>query len=246
MTRQQRNKKLYKKSLLQKLLIFLMKGIKDLVYLVIGIIAIVYYLIKIINKITTKLFIKLPKLLKVSIVYALIGLASIGIVSIVNPKVKVETIIKKEIVEKVIAKETTQQETIVEEKVVDLGNDNANNIYNKAIEKGFTKDQAILAVSISRHETGNWNSKAFNDKHNFGGIMCNHATEIKRYSNYEEGLNDFLRVLKTYYFDLGLNSIEEIGAKYCPVGATNDPNGLNKYWVGGVTEFYNNYQESVK
>ena len=28
-----------------------------------------------------------------------------------------------------------------------------------------------------------------------------------------------------------------LGAKYCPVGAKNDPNGLNKYWVKNVTKF---------
>ena len=54
-------------------------------------------------------------------------------------------------------------------------------------------------------------------------------------------MTNFVRILKTYYFEKGLNTIEEIGAKYCPVGAANDPNGLNKYWVGGVTNVYNYY-----
>lgn len=257
MTRQQKNKKLYKKNLLDLLLSLIMKGlkwlikttIKTIVYLIIGIMTIVYKLMKLFNKLIAKGFNKLPRLLKVSIVYSLVGLATIGVVSIVNPKVKVQTIVKNEIVEKAIAKEITETETtekqVVEEnKVIDLENDNANNIYNKAIENGLTKDQAILVVSISRHETGNWTSKAFHNNYNFGGIMDSDG--LRDYENYDQGLNDFVRILKNYYFDLGLNTIEQIGTKYCPVGAENDPNGLNQYWVGGVTEFYNNYQESVK
>lgn len=254
MTRQQKNKKLYKKNLLDLLLSLIMKGlkwlikttIKTIVYLIIGIMTIVYKLMKLFNKLIAKCFNKLPRLLKVSIVYGLVGLATIGVISIVNPKVKVQTIVKNEIVEKVIAKEITETETtekqVVEEnKVIDLGNDNANNIYNKAIENGLTKDQAILIVSISRHETGNWTSKAFTENHNFGGIMTSKG--LKSYSTYEEGLDHFVNVLKNYYFDEGLTTIEQIGAKYCPVGAKNDPKGLNVNWVPSVTSIYNSYTQ---
>lgn len=31
--------------------------------------------------------------------------------------------------------------------------------------------------------------------------------------------------------------IKFLGSKYCPVGADNDPNGLNKHWVTNVTHF---------
>jgi hypothetical protein len=33
--------------------------------------------------------------------------------------------------------------------------------------------------------------------------------------------------------------IPEMGRVYCPVGASNDPTGLNKNWVGNVTRLYN-------
>ena len=29
-----------------------------------------------------------------------------------------------------------------------------------------------------------------------------------------------------------------LGKRYCPVGAKNDPNGLNKHWIGNVKKFY--------
>ncbi len=36
--------------------------------------------------------------------------------------------------------------------------------------------------------------------------------------------------------------IKFLGSKYCPVGAENDPDGLNKHWVGNVTKFYNDFK----
>lgn len=33
--------------------------------------------------------------------------------------------------------------------------------------------------------------------------------------------------------------IPEMGSVYCPVGASNDPRGLNRNWVKNVTYFYN-------
>jgi hypothetical protein len=32
--------------------------------------------------------------------------------------------------------------------------------------------------------------------------------------------------------------IQFLGDRYCPVGADNDPNGLNRHWVGNVTYWY--------
>lgn len=34
--------------------------------------------------------------------------------------------------------------------------------------------------------------------------------------------------------------IEFLGRTYCPVGASNDPNGLNRFWVANVRYHYNN------
>ena len=141
----------------------------------------------------------------------------IGLVVIGSKLMSKETIITETIeVEKPVVI-TIEKEVIkeveVEEKVStpNFTRQVEKDIYNKSIELGLTEKQAMLMIAISRHETGAWTSKAFKEKNNFGGIMWKNATEIK------------------------------IGAIYCPVGAANDPNGLNKYWVGGVTNFYNSY-----
>ena len=173
----------------------------------------------------------------------------IVLVKVMTPKAKVQikTITKEKEPMIILVKEPQQEkkETTKKVEIVEETKEliTEEKIYNRAIEKGLTKNQALIVVSISRHETGNWTSKAFNEKNNFGGIMCNGATEIKSYETFEEGLDDFIRVLKTYYFDEGLETIAEIGAKYCPVGAENDPNGLNKYWVSGVSAFYTEYSQ---
>lgn len=213
--------------------------IKLILFVLVSIVAIIIDTIRFIDK----LFIKLPKAIRVIFVY---GLIAIIIINYSFPIVKVETKqVETETIVYIDSQESTREQ-VKETSTLDLKNDNANKIYAKAIELGLDQNQALIVVSISRHETGNWTSKAFNNNNNFGGIMTNNATQIKNYETYEEGLNDFVSILKKYYFDLGLNTIEQIGAKYCPVGAKNDPNGLNKHWVGGVSTFYQNYVNSLQ
>lgn len=223
----------------------LKKVVRNSLYFIIGVLAFIYYTLKGVNTIVVNLFNKLPRLVRVAAIYGLIGLSVIGVM---NYKPQIKTIVEEKIqvitIEKEIAMgQEEQEQEVIEEIQVLFNNENENNIYNYAIEQGLTQKQALLVISISRHETGNWTSKAFKNNNNFGGIMTSKG--LKNYGSYEEGLHDFVRILKSYYFDLGLDTIEKIGAKYCPVGAKNDPNGLNQYWVGGVSQFYNNYLEEL-
>ena len=151
-----------------------------------------------------------------------------------------------------ITTEKVENKPIIEEQKTETKQDNTCKlkkdieckIYNKGIEKGLTKEQSLLLVAISKHETGNWTSKAFKEKHNFGGIMSSSTGQLKVYKNQNEGLEGFVNLLKTKYFEKGLNTIEKIGAKYCPVGSKNDT-GVNKYWIPNVTQFYNEYLQQM-
>lgn len=197
------------------------------------------------NNLISKIFNKLPRVIKVAIIYELVLLASLNFL----PNNNVEKIVEK--VEKVVVTEIVEiTETIEKEQIAivekpaskcNLDNEIACKIYTKGIESGLTHDQATLVVSISAHETGYWKSKAFTKNNNFGGLMSAKTGKLKHYNSFDEGLNALVKCLKTYYFDKGLNTIEKIGSKYCPVGAKNDPNNLNQYWVGGVTKIYNTY-----
>lgn len=93
-----------------------------------------------------------------------------------------------------------------------------------------------LAVAISMHETGKYTSVAFNDNNNVGGNFRNGSLMV--FEDLDKGIDFFISNLKTKYIDLGLDTIEEISVKYAPIGAENDPNNLNQYWVSGVTKYY--------
>lgn len=93
-----------------------------------------------------------------------------------------------------------------------------------------------LAVAISMHETGKYTSVAFNDNNNVGGNFRNGS--LMAFEDLDKGIDFFISNLKTKYIDLGLDTIEEISVKYAPIGAENDPNNLNQYWVSGVTKYY--------
>ena len=90
-------------------------------------------------------------------------------------------------------------------------------------------------------ETGYGTSDAIRNKNNPGGYMdpATGCSTIKRFSSLDEGIEAVVRNLANGYINQGLNTVNSIGAKYCPVGAANDPNGLNVNWVGNVTTIYN-------
>jgi len=100
-------------------------------------------------------------------------------------------------------------------------------------------DPAIVAAIVI-HETGNGTSNAIRNYNNPGGIMDwnNNWSTLKRFATFDEGLAFTFSNLKKGYIDQGLVTIEAIGSKYCPVGAANDPTGLNVHWVPNVTAYY--------
>lgn len=95
-----------------------------------------------------------------------------------------------------------------------------------------------LFASIAIHETANGTSKAIKELYNPGGLMNPKTDKLKKYMSIENGLEEMAQILGDYYIDMGLKNIKQIQEKYCPVGAKNDPDGLNKYWLDCVTNYY--------
>lgn len=235
------------KKLLKKLL-------KNTIALIVAIFYLIYLLFKTINKLVVKAFNKLPRVLKVALIYTLIIGNLPHFITIyktidnleINTKSLATTVA---IVEKVETTEKVETETIEETEIVEekntcqLSSEIECKIYNKAIEKELTHEQAILLVAISKHETGNWTSYNFKNKNNLGGLYNGSKGTFYSYESLESGIEAFVNLLKNRYFGRGLNTIEEIGNVYCPVGASNDPNGLNKHWIPKVSQFYNEYLE---
>ena len=102
--------------------------------------------------------------------------------------------------------------------------------------KVFNVDPALLAA-IAQHETGNGNSRAAAEKNNIAGMMG--INGLKSYASVEESIMDMARNISKNYLGQGLSTIAKIGAKYAPIGAANDPTGLNNHWVTGVNRFFN-------
>ena len=107
-----------------------------------------------------------------------------------------------------------------------------------AAEK-YGLDPALLAA-IMASETGWGTSKAVNNQNNPGGFMdpATGWSKVKTFSSIEEGIDAVAKNLKKNYIDQGLTTPAQIGPKYCPVGAANDPNGLNKNWIPTVTSIH--------
>lgn len=242
------------KGLLTTTIILLFKAIYTLIKntLYIG-----YLIIYNFDNLVAKLFIKLPRILRVFGVYSLVMISVIYFIGLnkkslkrplneeIEDKEEIAIVIPETDEEELKELEKIEQEEIKEEK------ENKNEekkctlgeiecaIYNKGIEKGMTHKQAIMTIAISRHETGNWKSNAFKTKNNFGGIM--YKGKLASYKSFDEGLERFSTLLNDKYFAKGLNTIEKIQKVYAPIGAKNDPNNLNSSWVSGVTKFYNQY-----
>jgi beta-N-acetylglucosaminidase len=100
--------------------------------------------------------------------------------------------------------------------------------------KRYNIDPAFLAA-VAQHETGNGKSKAALEKNNIAGMMG--ANGLRSYSSIEASIIDMARNLSNNYLDKGFTTIPKIGSKYAPIGADNDPTGLNNHWVTGVSHY---------
>lgn len=103
--------------------------------------------------------------------------------------------------------------------------------------KKYDIDPSLL-TAIAIHETGNGSSRAANDKNNVAGMMGKDG--LRSYASVEDSIFDMARNLRKNYLNQGKDTIAAIGAKYAPVGAANDPTGLNNHWTNGVSKQFSN------
>jgi len=133
--------------------------------------------------------------------------------------------------------------TLEEDKeVVEVVKLTRDDLFRLASEKYNVEYELLMAISI--HETGHFTSSAFKNKNNVGGNMTSKG--LRSFKTLEEGIMFFARNLRVGYLDKGLTTISQIQKKYCPIGADNDPNGLNHHWYKGVTKQYNKLKEINK
>ena len=93
-----------------------------------------------------------------------------------------------------------------------------------------TPDPERLCLAIYKAEGGS------RTKHPYG-ILAKYKTTTPK----QACINTVNSAIKRYKSDSkGMEFIPFLGMTYCPVGAANDPNGLNKNWVPNVRRFYGN------
>ena len=134
-------------------------------------------------------------------------------------------------------KYTQEEQTLVYEPKNEVKND------VEMISKQYEVEYELVEAII-RHETGNRTSKAFKELNNPCGNMSRTTGKLIHYKTINDGYRSCANNLKNNYINQGLVTISEIGHKYAPVNAKNDPNGLNNYWISGVTRIYNQLKSS--
>jgi len=95
-----------------------------------------------------------------------------------------------------------------------------------------------LLAAIAEHETGKGTSNAFLNKKNAMGVSD--KTGPIAFGSPAESIYQMARLIGQGANEgtgpyAGVKSIQDIANIYAPVGAENDPNGLNSSWTSGVT-----------
>lgn len=242
-SRVKRNSRKYKKNRRIKRCKLIKRIIKNIIkifiFLINLIFNILYKIIHFINNIIAKLFMKLPRMFKIAIIYVLVFNLAGDIYTIHKDdhtlkEVKAKTIITSKI-PNIKEVEKTKEEKCIFDSISCKIAENGKKI-------GLTDEEILISIAISKWETGNYTSSAFKEKNNVGGMMCNSG--LISYSSLDKGIEKFLINLKNNYFDIGLNTLEKIQPKYCPIGAKNDPTGLNKNWLSGTNKMLNELKSS--
>ncbi|WP_346417539.1 NlpC/P60 family protein [Listeria monocytogenes] len=81
----------------------------------------------------------------------------------------------------------------------------------------------VLLAAISFHETGWGTSNMVKTKNNVGGMMS--ASGGMVFASLDEGIERMA------------NTIEALGSVYAPLGAANDPTGLNQNWIPTIKQY---------
>lgn len=95
----------------------------------------------------------------------------------------------------------------------------------------------VLMAAIALHETGRGTSNAVVTKKNPGGLMDPRtgSKQLYVFDSLEDGLDVMAKTLHNRIIKDGHNTIPKLGQVYAPVGADNDPNGLNSHWIPTIT-----------
>jgi surface antigen len=110
--------------------------------------------------------------------------------------------------------------------------DKADKIILEAKKAGVSP---VLFAAIMAHESAWGQSSAIKNQNNPSGQMGSNG--LITFSSLDEGIEGTGATLKNLVVERQLQTIEKLGSVYCPVGADNDPTGLNVNWVPTIKSF---------
>ena len=97
----------------------------------------------------------------------------------------------------------------------------------------------VLLASISFHETANGTSKAVRQKNNTGGLMI--GGSLYHFKSIEDSLDIQAKSIRNRISEIikadGKYTLEALRDRYAPLGASNDPNNLNQYWLPRIIDY---------
>lgn len=102
---------------------------------------------------------------------------------------------------------------------------------------------AAFLAAVVNNESGHGTSNAARTKNNVAGIMSKSSgfTKLATFNSVDECLEALAKNIKKNYVDKGLVTVSQIHAKYCPIGASNDPTGMNGGWGKNVASMMDKY-----
>ena len=107
--------------------------------------------------------------------------------------------------------------------------------YDKVVETAKANNvPPSLMAGIMAHETGRGTSAMLQNKNNPAGIMD--GSTGRSFSNVDAGIEQAGKTIAKNY-QAGGGTIEGMQKSYAPIGAANDPRGLNSGWAAGVRKY---------
>ena len=105
----------------------------------------------------------------------------------------------------------------------------------------YTNVDTNIALSIGAAESGYYKVKGMLRAGNVYGGMSKGG--LIHYDNIEIGVLSYIRLLSKSYFGKGLNTISEIGYRYCPTIDNNGNKIASPHWINLVTSAMNKYKK---
>lgn len=94
----------------------------------------------------------------------------------------------------------------------------------------------LFVTAVMQHESDNGTSRIARDYHNIAGIMNGRKPVL--FDDVQSCIDFTINLLSNNsYAGKSRKTIAKIQARYCPIKADNDPQGINKHWLGGVQKW---------